>query len=411
MDDWILLTGALTSALPPAIGVLSLAAWIYLVFAHGRFWLASERLGSLAMPATPLPVVAVVPARNEADVIERTLRSLLEQDYEGPFRVILVDDESDDGTSEVARSLASGHPRGGRFVVERTQARPPGWVGKMWAVYTGVELAREVLPEAEYLWLTDADVLHTPETLGRLVAKAESGPFDLVSLMVRLHVDTFSEKLLVPAFVYFFQKLYPFPLVNEPASRVAGAAGGCMLVRSGALAAAGGIAALRAEIIDDCALGRALQARGRLWLGLADAERSIRPYEGIAGVWQMVARSAYTQLGYSPARLVGTLVGLGLLYLAPPLLLFAGLAGGSLAASLLGGAAWLLMAASFVPMAVEYGRSPALGFALPIAGTLYALMTADSARRHYRSEGASWKGRVGAGHASAGSSPGRGTDG
>jgi len=394
--------------MPPDVllATASLGAWLYLVFGHGRFWAADQRLEAAPEPAAWPEVVAVVPARNEADVIERTVGSLLDQDYPGAFRIVLADDESEDDTGDAARRAAAAHPLGERLCVERTKPRPPGWVGKMWAVHSGVQRAGQEAPEAAYLLLTDADVAHSPGNLRRLVAKAEAERLDLVSLMVLLTAETPWERLVVPAFVYFFQKLYPFPRVNDPRSGVAGAAGGCMLVRRTALARVGGIEPLRGEIIDDCALGRALKRSGPIWLGLSRTERSVRGYAGLAGVWSMVARSAFTQLRHSWLLLAGTLLGLALLYLAPPLLALGALWGVSGVAASLAAAAWILMAASFVPILALYGRAPAWGFALPVAGALYAAMTFDSALRHGRAEGASWKGRAGAGSADAAGSGG-----
>jgi hopene-associated glycosyltransferase HpnB len=250
----------------------------------------------------------------------------------------------------------------------------------MWAVESGVRIGNAAAPE--YWLLTDADVEHGRDNLRRLVAKAESDRLDLVSLMVLLHAGSGWDGLLVPAFVYFFQKLYPFRRVNDPRSRTAGAAGGCVLVRRDALARAGGIEALRGEVIDDCALGRAVKRGGPIWLGLSETERSIRPYQGIADVWNMVARSAFTQLRHSPWIVAGTVLGLVLLYLVPPLTVLALPLHGSAAAAGLALAAWTLQARSFAPTLALCGRSAWWGFALPIAGTLYAAMTVDSARRH-----------------------------
>jgi hopene-associated glycosyltransferase HpnB len=380
------------------LALASLLAWIHLAFLHGRFWRGEARLEPGAAPALAggawPPVVAVVPARNEEDAVLRSLRSLLAQDYPGPFEALLVDDQSEDATAARAQALAEADPRLG---VVRTPPRPEGWVGKMWAVHTGVAQAARRRPDAEYWLLTDADVEHTPGNLRRLVAKARGEGLDLVSLMVRLHCERGWERLLVPAFVYFFQKLYPFPRINDPHSRTAGAAGGCMLVRADALARAGGIEAIRSEIIDDCALGRALKARGRIWVGLGPSEYSFRPYPRLADVWQMVARSAYTQLGHSPVLLAGTVLGLLLVYLAPPLLALGWPLHGSAAAAGAALAAWALMAWTFQPTLRDYDRSPWLGLALPVAGALYLAMTVDSARRHYRGRGAEWKGRAGAG--------------
>ncbi|MFI5314148.1 MAG: glycosyltransferase [Myxococcota bacterium] len=377
---------------------LSLAAWFTLVFAHGRFWLADQRVDARAPGPSHWPdVAAVVPARDEADLLPRTLRSLLAQEYAGRLRIVLVDDESEDGTSDVARDAAKGHPNGARLEVVRTAERPSGWVGKMWALESGLRAAERSGGAPAWWWLTDADVEHAPDSLARLVAKGEAGGLDLVSLMVKLHAGRGWNALLVPAFVYFFQQLYPFPRVNDPRSKVAAAAGGCVLVKSDSLARAGGVAALRGEVIDDCALGQAIKRGGKIWLGLADREHSIRPYERLDDVWNMVARSAYTQLRHSPALLAGTLAGLALLYLVPPLAVLAWLLGGGAGAAVFGAAAWALQAASFVPTLALYGRPPQLALALPAAGALYAAMTFDSALRHWRDEGATWKGRSGAG--------------
>jgi len=387
-----------TGVLVP-VAALSLAAWVYLVFAHGRFWLCDQRLdGRDAAPASWPPIVAVVPARDEAELLPEVLRSLLDQDYPGELHLILVDDESSDGTAEVARRAAREHASGSRLRVVAAPPRPPGWVGKMWAVASGLRAAEAAGLEPEAWLLADADVVHGRDNLRRLVARAQAEHLDLVSLMVRLDAERGSCRLLVPAFVYFFQKLYPFPRVNDPRARTAGAAGGCVLVRREALARAGGIESLRAEVIDDCALGRAVKrSGGRLWLGLSATERSIRPNTGLGDVWRMVARSAFTQLRHSSLLLAGTLVGLGILHLVPPLwVLLLPLHGDGAAAALAAGA-WLLAATSFVPTLSLYGRSLAWALALPLAGALYAGMTFDSARRHWRSEGASWKGRAGAG--------------
>jgi len=376
---------------------LALAAWLYLVFARGRFWTAEVRLdGRAREPARWPDVVAVVPARDEAALLPRTLPALLGQEYAGQLRIVLVDDESADGTADAARAAARAHPNGARLEVVRTSARPGGWVGKMWAVETGVSTA-QAADAPTWWWLTDADVLHAPDTLARLVAKGESERLDLVSLMVKLDRGMGWNALLVPAFVYFFQQLYPFPLVNDPGSRVAAAAGGCVLVRADALARAGGIPALRGEVIDDCALGRAVKAQGAIWLGLADREESVRPYDSVDDVWNMVARSAYTQLRHSPLLLAGTLAGLALLYAVPPLGALAWGFGGGDATGVFGASAWLLQAASFVPTLALYKRSPWLALALPAAGAFYAAMTFDSAQRHWRDQGATWKGRTGAG--------------
>ena len=379
-----------------ALAALSLAVWIYLVAFRGRFWSCDQRLDAAA-PAqlSSWPgVVAVVPARDEADVIERSIGSLLAQDYPGRFSVAVVDDGSSDGTGDAARRLGASHPNGARLSVLRGLPLPPGWAGKVWAVATGLDHADKADPDAPYLWLTDADIGHAPGVLRALVARAEAGRFDLTSVMALLHCKSVWERLLIPAFVYFFQKLYPFPRVNDRADKLAGAAGGCMLVRRAALNAIGGIGKIRSAVIDDCALARELKRNGPIWLGLSRDVRSTRPYDGLAGVWKMVARSAYDQLGYSPPMLAGAVAGMLIVYLAPPLLALGQAWHGSALAASLGGAAWLLMAFSYIPTLRLYRQPPVLGLLLPVAGVLYDLMTLDSALAYYRGRGAYWKGRA-----------------
>jgi hopene-associated glycosyltransferase HpnB len=380
----------------------SLAAWIYLLFGNGRFWRGDQLLDK--SPATDEAllhwptVAAVIPARNEADVIERTLGSLLAQDYPGQFQIVLVDDRSEDGTGDVARAVARNHPSGSRLTVVKTGDMPSGWVGKMWAVQTGIREVEARSPDTPYLHLTDADVEHAPGSLRAMVYKAESERLGLVSLMVMLHCKTLWEKLLIPSFVYFFQMLYPFPRINDPRSRVAGAAGGCMLVRSDSLKQAGGIESIRGAIIDDCALGTALKSVGSVWVGLSDTEKSVRPYSGLGEIWAMVARSAFTQLRHSAWMLGVTVLGMALVFLAPPLVVLTVPEHENAWAAVLAGSAWLAMAWSFRPSALRYRRPSALGLVLPVAAFLYLGMTLDSARRYWIGVGSPWKGRVGAGN-------------
>ena len=384
------------------LGAGSLAAWSYLFFCNGRFWQGDQRLGTEAPANDALAkwpaVVALVPARNEADILERTLNSLLAQDYPGELQIVLLDDRSDDGTGEVARRLARDHPAGSKLRVVETEDMPGGWVGKMWAVHTGIRVAEARWPESPYLHLTDADVEHDPGNLRAMVYKAEVEGLDLVSLMVMLRCKTHWEKLLIPAFVYFFQMLYPFPRINDPRSRVAGAAGGCMLVKAASLRRAGGIESIRGEIIDDCALAAALKSVGRIWVGLSDTECSVRPYSGLGEIWTMVARSAYTQLRYSAWLLAITVVGMALVFLAPALVALSFPAHGNVWATLLAGSAWLAMAWTFRPSALRYRRPAAFGLVLPAAALLYLGMTLDSARRHRIGVASRWKGRAGAGN-------------
>jgi hopene-associated glycosyltransferase HpnB len=330
--------------------------------------------------------VAVVPARNEADVIQRSIGSLIAQDYPGELRIALVDDQSDDGTGALARGLNSE-----RLTVLTGAPRPPGWTGKLWAMKQGSDYAAAFKPE--FLWFTDADIAHTPENLRLLVARAQGDGKNgkvLVSLMARLSCKSAAEHFLIPAFVFFFDMLFPFGAVNNPASTVAAAAGGCMLVKASALKESGGIEAIRHNIIDDCALGRAMKARGPIWLGLTDRAVSLRPYPHIADIRQMVTRSAYAQLGYSPLVLAVTLLGLALVYLAPVMTaLFAW--GISQSAGWL---AWIIMALMYQPMLRFYRLSPLWGLALPLIGLFYAAFTVQSAIQHWSGRGGMWKGRA-----------------
>lgn len=362
---------------------LSLAIWLVLIFARHGFWLARER-DTRDVPTDPAhwpDVVAVVPARDEADVIARSIGSLAGQDYPGRFHIILMDDSSSDGTGDIAGALGSD-----RVEVVRGLPLAPGWTGKLWAVSQGIERAGSA---PIWLWLTDADIDHAPDTLRTLVARGEAGGLTLVSLMARLRCDSIAERMLIPAFIFFFQMLYPFGVVNR-AGGIGGAAGGCMLVRRESLEAAGGIAAIRDALIDDCTLGALLKRQGRIWLGLTDRSRSIRPYDGFGAVAAMISRSAYAQLRYSPLLLAGTLAGLALVYAAPPLLALFGHG----AARFAGIAAWALMAIAFQPMLAFYRRSPLWGVALPLIAAFYAGCTLLSAWQHMRGRGGMWKGRA-----------------
>ena len=363
------------------LGGLTLLIWLGLILAHGQFWRAhvTDR-GMPPVPAHWPSVTVVVPARNEADVIARSIGSLLEQDYPGVFRVILVDDNSSDGTADAARALNDD-----RLTILLGAPLPAGWTGKLWALSQGIATAER----PEFLWLTDADIEHASDTLRALVSRAEEGGLQLVSLMARLHCATWAERMLVPAFVFFFQMLYPFDRVNRPKG-IGGAAGGCMLVRRTALERAGGIAAIRNALIDDCTFGALIKRHGRIWLGLTDRSRSIRPYRDIGSITAMISRSAYAQLGYSPLTLIGTLLGLFLVFGAPPLLTLTGSGAGRIMAAV----AWALMALSFQPMLRFYHRSPLYGVALPLIGAFYAGCTLLSAWQHHRGCGGMWKGRA-----------------
>jgi len=377
------------------VAALSLLIWLYLAIFHGRYWRADQRLAAAPRDRGRWPaVIAVVPARNESAVIGTAIHSLLSQDYPGPLQVVLVDDRSTDGTARIAREAAAGLRRANALTIVTGERLAAGWSGKTWALHQGVRAAAQIDPGAAYVLLTDADIEHDRLDLRRLVAKAEDERCDLVSLMVRLHCEDLVERLLIPAFVYFFQQLYPFPESNKRGSEVAAAAGGCMLVRRNALDRAGGIESIRGELIDDCALARRIKATGPIWIGLAEFTRSIRPYNGVGDVWDMVARTAYTQLGHSPVRLFWTVVGLALTYLAPPFTLVAGLVTGAGQVAALGAFAWMIMLTTYVPTLRLYRQPIALGLALPAVAALYTLMTIDSAKRHWQGRGGAWKGRT-----------------
>jgi hopene-associated glycosyltransferase HpnB len=376
---------------------IGLAAWLYLLIARGGFWRADIRDDADASPAPKAwpAVAAVVPARNEADVIVKSLSSLLSQDY--PLHVILVDDQSDDGTAEVASNVAAALAAENRLTVLSGAPLPPGWTGKLWAMSQGVAHAASLPEPPRYLLLTDADIAYDPGVVRRLVARAEAGSLALTSLMVKLRCESLAERMLIPAFVFFFQMLYPFAWVNRRDHAMAAAAGGCMLARRDALEAAGGVAAIRASLIDDCAMGRAMKTQGPIWLGLTGSAHSLRPYPDFEDVRRMVARSAYDQLNYSPLLLAGTILGMVLTYLLPPL--FAIFGAGLPEA--IGAAAFALMTIAFLPIVRFYRLSPLWAAALPVIATLYMAFTVDSAVQHWRGKGGFWKGRVQARRAEA----------
>jgi len=397
-----------------SLALVSCAAWVYLLCGHGGFWRARERLdgapGTLPGTRDDWPAVtALVPARNEAGVIGDCVAGLAAQDYPGPFRIVVIDDGSTDGTAEAARQAAQQRAQGEgahRLAVVTASPLPPGWAGKVWALSQGLAHAQTAYPGTRYYWLTDADIAHDTRNLRRLVAKAETDRLDLVSQMVMLLADGFWARFLIPAFVFFFQKLYPFARVNDPARQMAAAAGGSILLSADAVARIGGFAAIRDAIIDDCSLAQAVKipsgaiadpgtgGPGRIWLGLTTASESLRPYHGLAGVWRMVARSAFTQLRYSTALLALTLLGMGLLYCAPPLVALTGAWLGLWLPAALGFLTWGLMALSFVPTLRLYRQPLLFAPALPLAGLLYSLMTLGSAVAYWRGRGGAWKGRT-----------------
>jgi hopene-associated glycosyltransferase HpnB len=372
------------------IAVLSLGIWVYLLAARGRFWLGSERDRTKAATPRSWPAVAaVIPARNEAACVGKTISSLMRQDYPGRLTIFLVDDDSDDGTAEVARSAASAAHDSHLLTVVTSRSVPPGWTGKLWAVKQGIDAA-EADGSFDYLLLIDADIVHERDSVRWLVSHAEAGHLVLTSFMAKLRCQSLAERSHVPAFIFFFQMLFPFSWVNRANNATAAAAGGCMLVRTADLRQAGGVGSIRGALIDDCALARTMKAFGPIWLGLTDRVHSIRPYPHWRDVKDMISRSAYAQLGYSPLLLLGTTAGLALTFLAAPLLaLFA-----DGPARLIGAATWTLMAMAFQPTLRFYRRSPLWGLALPGIALLYMFYTLDSAYQYWVGRGGSWKGRV-----------------
>jgi hopene-associated glycosyltransferase HpnB len=367
------------------LAVAALIGWLYLAFGHGGFWRTGPGLPEQDDPPEWPEVTAIIPARDEADILPETLPTLTAQEYPGVFRVLLVDDGSTDGTAETAARL-TGH-------VISAKERPEGWAGKVWAMSEGVRAAGG----PDFYLFTDADIAYEPGTVKRLVREAVNARRDLVSQMATLRVRTRWEKVIVPAFVYFFAQLYPFRRVTRDGARTAAAAGGCMLVRRAALEKAGGIAAIHDALIDDVAMGRLIKrAGGRCRLDLSRDVVSRRPYPRLADLWMMIARSAYHQLRYSPALLAGTVLGLLLLYAVPPAATIAG--AGHPVALTAGAAGWAIMTLSYVPMLRFYGLSPLRALGLPVVALMYAAMTVDSARRHRAGRGGAWKGRTVATH-------------
>ena len=369
----------------PALSILPLLVWLYLFFAHGRFWLSQPELRPTALPNPPLPEVdIIVPARDEAETIAPVIASLLKQDYPGKFRVILVDDDSTDGTAELAGTAP-------HLQVIRGQHKPEGWSGKLWALSQGIEATT-----APVVLLTDADIVHDPRHLSALVARLAHAPgrggervdesFAMVSEMVRLNCTSVAERALVPAFVYFFQMLYPFSRVNDPASKVAAAAGGTVLIRREALQRIGGIAAIKGALIDDVTLAKAVKAIAPIYLGHSGLAQSIRPYPDFASIWRMIARTAFTQLRHSGLMLLGTLAGLTIVWLVPAweILTQRGSVFG------IGVATFLLAAASYLPTLARYRRSPLWALTLPLIALFYMAATVGSAVNLWLGRGATW---------------------
>jgi hopene-associated glycosyltransferase HpnB len=371
-------------------GILNVLIWLYLMLARGGFWRVSRHLPlQFRKQQASCRIAAVVPARNEAQVISRSIASLLNQRGDNLIHIFVVDDGSTDHTAEIARQTAAEINQSSSLTVIQGQPLPSGWTGKLWAVQQGIERAQEFKPD--FFLLTDADILHSADNLATLVSIAESGPYDLASFMVKLHCDTVAEKFLIPAFVFFFFKLYPPAWISSPHRKTAGAAGGSILIRPAALEQAGGIAAIRSEIIDDCALARAVKrAGGRVWLGLTETTRSLRAYNTFGQIETMIARTAFNQLKHSALMLFAALAGLIAIYLLPLVVLLASRNLVSIALALNG---WLLMTAAYLPIVSFYRLNPLWAFTLPFAAIFYMSATVHSAVKFWRGRGGQWKGR------------------
>jgi hopene-associated glycosyltransferase HpnB len=379
----------------------SLFVWLVLTLFRGAFWqlrffdddialhypppdVAAEGR-SLAWPR----VAAVIPARNEAASVTKLVESLARQDYAGEFHVFIVDDQSEDKTGELAAAAAQAERAENKFTIQRGQEWKPGWTGKLWAMQQGIENATAISPE--YFWFTDADIAHAPDTLTRLVARAQSQSLDLASLMVMLQAKSLPERLLIPAFLYFFLQLYPPRWIENLGSRTAGAAGGCILLKRNALEKMGGLHSIRGEVIDDCALARGVKrSGGRIWMGVTRKSISLRSYQSFGEIRDLIARTAFTQLNYSGLVLAGTLLALSLTYFVPVVLLFSP----QPLVWRLSLAAWALMTLTYLPTVRFYRLSPKWAMLLPLAGAFYAWATVLSAIRYWLGRGGHWKGRA-----------------
>jgi hopene-associated glycosyltransferase HpnB len=379
------------------LAITSILIWLVLLLGWGGFWRADQHLPALIDPPERWPDIAtIIPARDEADTIGTVLAAHMASTYAGHVSTILVDDSSTDGTGEIAIEAAAHAPRPLKAV--SAPPLPEGWTGKLWALEAGSNAVTEAAPGAKYLLLTDADIVHAPDTLTRLVAHAEQQNLSMVSLMARLDVRGFWGALLIPAFVFFFQKLYPFPWINDPARHAAGAAGGCILIRRDALEQIGGFPALRGALIDDCTLAARVK-RGpphrAIWLGLADSEvTSLRDNRRLDSIWTMVTRTAFTQLRRSGLLLAGSVLGMMVTYLAGPLAVLLMPVHGDMLTGTLGAVAWMLSGLAYLPTARLYRLPAWQALGLPLSAFLYSLMTVASAISHWRGQGGKWKGRT-----------------
>jgi hopene-associated glycosyltransferase HpnB len=383
------------------IATLSLIIWVFLLLFWGQFWQANQRLEINNIDLTSYPsVCAIIPARNEAYVLPISLKSLLSQEYPGEFSIILIDDQSTDKTREVAQNIANNLNQSDPLKVIQGKPLSVGWSGKLWAIEQGIQSVKNQGLSPDYFLFTDADIEHHLTNLKELVTKAEKENLALTSLMVLLRCDSFWENFLIPAFVFFFQKLYPFPWVNNPHNKMAAAAGGCILIRRDRLEEIGNIPSLREALIDDCTLAQKIKGLStpdnpsKIWLGLTEKTKSLRPYDSLDTIWNMIARTAYTQLNYSPLLLLGTVLGMSLVYLAAPIILLLGIYLESNNLIIISSLTWFLMAIAYLPTLRLYKLSPLWSLSLPIIALFYNLMTIDSALRHWRGQGGGWKGRV-----------------
>lgn len=377
------------------VAIFSLSIWLFLLLFWGNFWRADCRLDNSQGLNDYPTVCAVVPARNEAEVIAASLTSLLNQDYAGQFSVVLVDDNSCDHTTEIALQTAAQLGKSDRLTVIAGKPLVTGWKGKLWAMHQGIESVPTQANTPDYWLFTDADIQHDLHNLTQLVTKAETEDLDLVSLMVLLRCQSFWEKLLIPAFVFFFQKLYPFAWVNHPKRSMAAAAGGCVLISNEALTKIGGIASIKDALIDDCTLAQAVKSDGKnIYLGLSETTISLRGYDNLKVIWDTIARTAYTQLNYSPLLLAGTVIGMVIIYLIAPIGLAWGLVTNNWLVFSICTVTWLLMIWTYLPTIRLYQISPAWAGLLPAIAFLYTLMTIDSALKYYQGQGGAWKGRT-----------------
>lgn len=374
---------------------LSVIIWVLLLLFRGRFWLANQRIESNQNLSVYPTVWAIVPARDEAEVIGVSLTSLLNQDYVGNFFVVLVDDNSRDRTSEIAKETAKKLNKSQQLKIISGKPLAKGWKGKLWAMKQGIDYAKKQIHTVDYFLFTDADIQHNLNNLSQLVAKAEAENLDLVSLMVLLRCQSIWEKLLIPAFVFFFQKLYPFPWVNNQDKSIAAAAGGCILISSSALAEIGGIATIKDALIDDCSLAHAVKSQGKnIWLGLTNSTISLRAYDDLKTIWDTIARTAFTQLNYSALLLIGTVLSMGVVYLVAPIGLMIGISTTNWLLTGIASLTWLVMTIVYLPTIRLYNLPFIWAFTLPAIAFLYTLMTIDSAIKYWQGKGGAWKGRT-----------------